>query len=479
MSLPFERDEGMYAYIAWRVTSHGEYPYLDIFDNKPPIIYLIYSLPMLLGYFEPVYFRLISTVAILSTSVIIFLIGKKSTRASVGLLAQYIFLVMLLHPSFSSYATNTEVILLVPLMLLIYLHLKWPSHSRALWYFGGSLAGLSLLTKQISIAPILVVLVFASLKLYKYSSIKRVVEYCFRYLIGFVLVLLVVSSILEIHRYLPDFIEQTFFYPRIYASKMISIYGISAFLDRSAIIFRAFPFVMLVFFSTLFSSIPRKKFIVLTFISLFFSTVPSPFGHYYIPLIPFIALLASLSIFSISSLLLRRSLVFLIIISTLIFLTHIDFFDNKDLFFWAYERQDNPFYESLTVAEHVKEITSSSDFVYVAGAEPQILYYAKRKSSTRHLFDIQVNLVEKYQDETIKQLKKNSPQFIVYPIYRKPDIWNAVENKVDKYLEELLEIDYHLSAAYNVEEESLVVRNISNEIIDGSSILIYEKNMAI
>ena len=41
MDLPLERDEGGYAYIAWRL-AHGEVPYLDWFDQKPPGVFAAY-----------------------------------------------------------------------------------------------------------------------------------------------------------------------------------------------------------------------------------------------------------------------------------------------------------------------------------------------------------------------------------------------------------------------------------------------------
>ena len=41
VSVPLERDEGEYAYIAQRST-HGEVPYRDAFDQKPPGVFLAY-----------------------------------------------------------------------------------------------------------------------------------------------------------------------------------------------------------------------------------------------------------------------------------------------------------------------------------------------------------------------------------------------------------------------------------------------------
>ena len=47
ISIPFERDEGEYAYIAQQVLQ-GEVPYNDAFDQKPPGVFLIYTIAMLI-----------------------------------------------------------------------------------------------------------------------------------------------------------------------------------------------------------------------------------------------------------------------------------------------------------------------------------------------------------------------------------------------------------------------------------------------
>src|SRR5438128_2470887 len=44
-AIPLERDEGEYAYIAQRML-HGELPYRDAFDQKPPGVFLAYLVPV-------------------------------------------------------------------------------------------------------------------------------------------------------------------------------------------------------------------------------------------------------------------------------------------------------------------------------------------------------------------------------------------------------------------------------------------------
>src|SRR5919204_3080357 len=52
LPIPLERDEGEYAYIAWRL-EHNELPYRDWVDQKPPAVFYVYGLALSLP-FEPV-----------------------------------------------------------------------------------------------------------------------------------------------------------------------------------------------------------------------------------------------------------------------------------------------------------------------------------------------------------------------------------------------------------------------------------------
>src|SRR5438128_10057196 len=52
LPIPLERDEGEYAYIAWRL-GYNELPYRDWIDQKPPAVFYIYRFALSLP-FEPV-----------------------------------------------------------------------------------------------------------------------------------------------------------------------------------------------------------------------------------------------------------------------------------------------------------------------------------------------------------------------------------------------------------------------------------------
>ena len=77
-----------------------------------------------------------------------------------------------------------------------------------------------------------------------------------------------------------------------------------------------------------------------------------------------------------------------------------------------------PFSEARIVAKRVAESSSSNDFVYVAGSEPEILYYARRFSPTRFITSYALMIptprTQNYQQEAMQDLLAHPPALIVY-----------------------------------------------------------------
>lgn len=99
-------------------------------------------------------------------------------------------------------------------------------------------------------------------------------------------------------------------------------------------------------------------------------------------------------------------------------------FDQKEYFFkedpWKLSRifyKDNPFPESIEIARFIEARTYSTDRVAVFGSEPQIFFYANRRSATGYIY--MYNLTEKYdfslmmQKEMTKEIESFKPKFIV------------------------------------------------------------------
>src|SRR5215813_1136456 len=78
LNIPFERDEGEYAYIAWRL-GHGELPYRDWVDQKPPAVFWVYRLALALP-MEPVAaIHLVAAAFAAATAVALWFLARRFT----------------------------------------------------------------------------------------------------------------------------------------------------------------------------------------------------------------------------------------------------------------------------------------------------------------------------------------------------------------------------------------------------------------
>ena len=73
MDLPLERDEGEYAYIAWRM-DQGEMPYRDWFDQKPPGVFFAYQAALAMPGEAVVNFRIVAAIFAAAASVALFVL---------------------------------------------------------------------------------------------------------------------------------------------------------------------------------------------------------------------------------------------------------------------------------------------------------------------------------------------------------------------------------------------------------------------
>ena len=150
---------------------------------------------------------------------------------------------------------------------------------------------------------------------------------------------------------------------------------------------------------------------------------------------------------------------------------------------WVYGTV-NPFGESMEVAKHLAEVTNKNDFVFVAGSEPQIYYYAERKSSSRFDITYPLNLKtpyrEQYQIETISDLEKNPPTAMIVSQRDMSGLWNEGSPKIFvDYLFNIISKNYHVVGGFiwNNDGTSGWQEQITQEKIPYASLLLLVKNI--
>lgn len=116
LGIPFERDEGEYAYIGWRL-GHHELPYRDWVDQKPPAIFWVYRLALLLPLDAVRAAHLMGLVFSAAAACALFFLALRFMRAAWAFVAGLLFVLLSADPLLYGPESNTELFMLLPLIL--------------------------------------------------------------------------------------------------------------------------------------------------------------------------------------------------------------------------------------------------------------------------------------------------------------------------------------------------------------------------
>ena len=97
LGIPFERDEGGYAYIAWRLEL-GEVPYRDWFDQKPPGVFWVYRAALALPLDPVVAIRLVAALFSAATAAALLLAARRLVEGPWALGAAALFALLSADP---------------------------------------------------------------------------------------------------------------------------------------------------------------------------------------------------------------------------------------------------------------------------------------------------------------------------------------------------------------------------------------------
>jgi 4-amino-4-deoxy-L-arabinose transferase-like glycosyltransferase len=151
--LPFERDEGEYAYIAQRWLA-GDVPYRDAFDQKPPGVFLFYAAAIELAGETPAAVRWGAQLATIAALGALVWIGARFFSPAVGVAAAFAGALFAADPGWLGNAVNTEQVALAPLSFGALCALVAGTRRRLAFSLAvGVLGGMALLLKPVT-API-------------------------------------------------------------------------------------------------------------------------------------------------------------------------------------------------------------------------------------------------------------------------------------------------------------------------------------
>ncbi|HUV47036.1 MAG TPA: glycosyltransferase family 39 protein [Candidatus Bathyarchaeia archaeon] len=459
---PFERDEGEYAYSAW-ILKQNILPYKNSFIQKPPMIIYTYLLSLYINPHALWPPRLLAMIFEAGSILLVGYILKKDFDKSTALIAMGLAIPMIMFFHLYSLAANTEKFMLLPLLgtLAVYTYNKSKKNSWSRFLFG-TLSALAVFYKQICFLPILFIFLVWLIKGFQQDKkVKILLVNIFYTILGFLLTSWLILSPFILKDALSYVWECVIFFNKYYLEN----YGFS--LNHSLRFLKLFltNWWLLFFFSAwFFYKLPKNWWFYLgLFLTSLFSVSFSPLGHYYILIMPFWAMIASLGINSFATFLKKRKksrstqktkvvITSILLVSMILAIKKQFFLSPEDLNLLVYTK-DNPFIEASIVAKRITDLTSAKDYVYVLGCEPQILFYSKRKSPTRFFtnYPLVIESPKKidYQRQTIADLKLKPPKAIVVSQYHLKKIWDGKTPKLlEQYMAELIENKYRLIGGF-------------------------------
>lgn len=434
LDMPLERDEGGYAYGAWRMVE-GDVLYRDIVSMRFPGIFFIYALGMSVFGYTTAGIHLLLLFANLASAAFVWLLGRAWYDLRTACLAASGFLLLSMSSATLGVTANNEhFVVLYALAALVAL-----SYCGKRWLLGALLAGMlmawTLLVKHhgaLLIAYGGLTLGMGGLgdaSLAGLERLKAVGAYC----IGCAAVLLSALVFISSQGAFERFTFWTLEYASTYGSSVTLSQArevLSQILPR--ILAVEWPFWLLALMglvpikiaagrgqSTRGLAILLATLLLMTSLGLYFRP------HYFLYLHPALAILAARRIasFSLPGPIGRRGAV----VSTLVFVAAAGTLLVQDRAFLfqltppAASRAlygPNPFVEAPAIAEYIARHTGPGARVAVMGSEPEILFYARRESATSftHVYPLMEAhaFARELQEQAIGEIEEASPEMIVF-----------------------------------------------------------------
>lgn len=418
-------DEGIYQVIG-KVLRSGGLLYRDIWDNKPPLLYLLYA--VFNG--ELFWLKLLSLIFLLLSIIIFyFLAGKLFKKKAAVFLSTGFFTLFFSLPILEGNIANAENFMLLPIILAALLIINYTLYPKPFTLvISGLLLSLAFLTKIVAIfdlAAFTLFLFFISPweKKNYFLQFKNFVGRIFPLILGFVVPIIFTFAFFLSRGVLKDFWIAAFSQNVNYVA-----WGNKFLVNQGFLIIKTVLLGLFVFF--LFCHRARfskpQLFILLWFVFSLFNALfaERPYTHYLLVLLPsFSFLLASVLEIKKNSFI---SVIFIFFISALIFPNFwfygktISYYRNFLSFisggksFSSYRVFFDPNVErNYLLAEFLNTKLKANENIFIWGESPQIYVLAAKLPISRFVFSHHINFYPGAILETQKAIASIKPEYLV------------------------------------------------------------------
>src|SRR6476659_1938066 len=434
LGIPLERDEGEYAY-AGQLLLQGIPPYKLAYSMNFPGTYVAYAITMFLFGQTITAIHLGLLFVNSATSALIFFIGKRLLNSTVGIAAAVSYALLSLSPSVLGLAGHATHFVVLPVLGGAFLLLNQQNQlRRGRLFLSGLLMGLGVLMKQPALFFILLGAIYLFLADVRAGLVlPKAILRNMVFIGGAVTPLVITFLALCYAGVFARFWFWTIHYAHEYGT-LVSMSDARHFLIQGVrdAIGPNWPLWILAGVGLFTCSLNRSTarctgFLLGLLISSILAVCPGFYfrSHYFILLLPAVALFAGVAVNNISSVLRRhitavRFLPILLLASCIAFLVY----GQRDLFFRFSPVEishtiyaGNLFPETIKVAEYVRDHTDPSDTIAVLGSEPQIYFYSHRHSATGYIYTYPLMEPQTYarqmQSEMIHEIESPKPKYLI------------------------------------------------------------------
>ncbi len=437
LSVPFERDEGGFAYIAYQMMQ-GQELYTDLYEIKPPLLYLTYALFIsLFGHsVESIHTGLL--LFDVAYIMILFFFARAFFDKTVALVASATFSILSLSPNLLGFAAHATHFAILPGLGGVVLLVKALKSEQKKWFFWAGIAfGTAFLYKQQVIHFMLFGGIYTLFDFVRRKPVdwKNWLASEAILVAGSVTPYLLVLLFMATTGRFDDFWFYTFTWPSEFATAetganwTIFTLQINNVLTNQEWLWYLAPVGLISLF--LVKTPLRWRFFVGLFTLFMCFSVATGFHfyqHYFVVLIPAVALLNGLFVRNVGVLVdkilkVNWGIAFPLVLFGLAWFQIIqndkDYFTNPDadrILRKAYGT--NPFPESPIIGQFIQNNSQPADKIVVACSEPQIGFYAQRESVTGHAFAYPLvdggSYMTKLQDEFIQDITEQQPEISVF-----------------------------------------------------------------
>lgn len=398
MDLPLERDEGGYAFIAWRMAL-GETPYLDWFDQKPPGIFAAYRVALSLADDAVIGIRALAAVFSAASSIALFYLVRALLGVGAGLMSALLLAFLSADPMIQGSIANTELFMLPGIIVATLLVLRAIDSEKA--PIAASLAaglsiGVAIAFKQVAVLNVPFFLLAFGLRVRGPDRWRRLAVFTSWLGVGVALVWGPILAWLHLRGALGAAIDATFLHNLSYAGalplsrrfELLVSYGTPLLASQGvAWVLAALGLLGLACGRDRFPALFLGGWAIVSAAGV--SVSGHYFPHYFQQLLPAIAALAGAAILTGRG---RRepsrwrvAVIGCLALGPLV-LTALSIWTLSPAAAIRAIYPHNSFEDMPAIAREIESISNPDDAVFVFGTEPELLFYARRTSATRYIY---------------------------------------------------------------------------------------------